>query len=231
MTRKFLLLGLISLLPGACSKPQGAPANTPAATQRLQPHKPDAPPELEEGKEEPIKAATPEDPGPIATVVSPLAVWRREVERQVKNQQMSEKLMEVSTPLAADHVVLDPTPPQNNFLHKRFALKNYGDFSFIVPPNQPCPRLHGYFRSWADDGSMKDPVNVDLLLLNDREFGDFRRGRAGKSTYAVEGTHNQAVDFAIASTSSEERPYHLIFRVPVASRNALVDADFTLSFE
>jgi hypothetical protein len=203
----------------------------PAAPQRAPTYKLEAPSEDEEGKEEPIKAATPEDPGPIATVVSPLAVWQREVERRAKNPQMSEELIEVSTPLPADHVTLDPTPPQNNFLHKRFALKNYGEFTFIVPPYQASPRLHGFFRSWAEGGSTKDAINVDLLLLNDREFEDFRGGRAGNSTYAVEATHNQAVDFAIASTTGAKRLYHLVFRIPDRSRNAVVDADFTLSFE
>jgi hypothetical protein len=144
---------------------------------------------------------------------------------------MSQELVEVSTPLPADHVALDPTPPPSNFLHKRFALKNYSDFTFVVPPNQSSPRLHGFFRSWAEGGSMKNALNVDLLLLNDREFEDFRQGRAGNSTYEVEATHNQAVDFAIASTTGERRSYHLIFRAPDGSRNTMVDADFTLSFE
>ena len=231
MTRKFPLLVLIWLLTCACSRRQNAPVVAPAAPQRAPTYKLEAPSEDEEGKEEPIKAATPEDPGPIATVVSPLAVWQREVERRAKNPQMSEELIEVSTPLPADHVTLDPTPPQNNFLHKRFALKNYGEFTFIVPPYQASPRLHGFFRSWAEGGSTKDAINVDLLLLNDREFEDFREGRAGNSTYAVEATHNQAVDFAIASTTGAKRLYHLVFRVPDRSRNAVVDADFTLSFE
>jgi hypothetical protein len=203
----------------------------PAATPKAQSYKSEGPSEVEEGKEEPIKAATPEDPGPIATVVSPLAVWQREAERRARNQQMPEELVEVSTPLPADHVALDPTPPQDNFLHKRFALKNYSEFTFVVPPNQASPRLHGFFRSWIDGGSMKDAINVDLLLLNDREFEDFRQGRAGNSTYAVEATHNQAVDYAIASTTGEKRAYHLVFRVPDESRNAVVDANFTLSFE
>jgi hypothetical protein len=231
MTRKFQLLLLIPLLSCACSRTQSAPAVPPAVAPKAQAYKSEAHPNVEEGKEEPIKAATPEDPGPIATVVSPLAVWQREAERRARNPQMSEELVEVSTPLPADHVALDPTPPANNFLHKRLVLRNYSEFTFVVPPNQASPRLHGFFRSWADGGSMKDAVNIDLLLLNDREFEDFHKGRAGKSTYAVEATHNQAVDYAIASTTKESRFYHLVFVVPDGPRSTMIDADFTLSFE
>jgi hypothetical protein len=231
MTRKFQLLLLIPLLSCASSRTQSAPAVAPAATQKAQTYQSEAHLDVEEGKEEPIKAATPEDPGPIATVVSPLAVWQREAARRAMNPQMSEELVEVSTPLPADHVALDPTPSPNHFLHKRFALKTYSEFPFVVPPNQACPRLHGLFRSWVDGRGMKDAVDVDLLLLNDREFEDFRQGRAGNSTYSVEAAHNQAVDYAIASTTGERRSYHLVFRAPEGSRNTIVDADFTLGFE
>jgi len=229
MTRKFLLLTLISLLTCACSRPKSLLAKPAAPEEKAKSEEPATTEESTE--EEPVKAATPEDPGPIATVVAPLAVWQREAERKAKKTKVHEEFVQVSTSHPADHVDLKPTPPQCNFLHTRFAVKNYNEFSFVVPANQTNPRLHGYFRSWVDGGSAKDAANVDMLLLNDREFDDFRQGREGKSTYAVEATHNQAVDFAISSTFRDARSYHLVFRTPEGSKSTVVDADFTLSFE
>jgi hypothetical protein len=239
MTRKFLSLVLISLLLTLAShKTQSVRLPPPMAAESSTPSEP---------KEEEIKAATPEDPGPIATLVSPMAVWQREAERKANKTYLQEKLVEASappprpqptlqptdhvdtTPQPADHVDVVPTPHPENFLHGRFALKNYTEFAFVIPPNQASPRLHGRFRSWA--AGTGDVVNVDLLLLNDQEFADFRQGRAGSSTYQVEAAHNQAVDYAIASTLGQAHPYHLVFRSSAGSLKTTVDADFTLSFE
>jgi hypothetical protein len=197
----------------------------------------------EEPEEPPIRAATPEDPGPIATVVGPLAVWtkRAEVAQQLQAARESdpanppvEKPVSLN-PQLADHVALSASPDSSHFLHQIFAVKGYSQFTFVVPPHMMNPKLRGNYRSFAIGEDPDYPgakaADVDLMLLNEREFTEFANGRRGSATYEVDSSHNQAVDYAVPSTYDRAQLYHLVFCNPRKSETRFVDADFTISFE
>jgi len=135
----------------------------------------------------------------------------------------------------ADRVDISPFPEPNHFLHKVFAVRNYTQFPFVVPPNIVNPKLRGNYRSFIK-GSGFDPArskaaDVDLALLNEQEFADFANGRPGSATYEIDSSHDQAVDYAVPPTHGHPQPYHLVFRNPARSGTRFVDADFTVSFE
>lgn len=229
-TSYFLILVLLSSFCGCSKRPSSQAKSRPAP----EPPKQELPDELSQEAE--IKAATPEDPGPIATVVSPLAIW-------TKNGKQSGKLMTSADPednynppstSQADHVDISKLPGPRNFLHKRFAVTSYADFPFTLPPHSVSPRLQGSFHSFTKDspGPGVQPANVELLLMNDQEFNNFVHQQPGDATYAADPAPQQTVDFALKSTLDQPQKYHLVFHnSPGGTKTKLVAADFTVSFE
>ena len=194
----------------------------------------------EQPEEPPIKAATPEDPGPIATVVGPMAAWQKRAE--AKQAQAAKEADAAKAPMLKpvsqkpqpeDHVLVSASPDPSHFLHKIFAVRTYSEFTFVVPPNMLNPKLHGNFRSFikGDAPTGSKTADVDVLLLNEQEFNEFANGRRGDATYELDSAHNQAVDYAVPPTHDRAQPYHLVFCNPAGSKPRLVDADFTISFE
>ena len=187
-------------------------------------------PGAEARKEEPkpeIKAATPEDPGPIATVVSPLNGLTNEG-KPVAGV--------ASAPQPADHVTVSSALPPENVLHGAFPLKGYVKFEFLVPGYAKNPRLHGRFhsrlRSQGADQKVRQPATVELLLLTEEEFAVFLHGQHGTSSNTAGPASNLAIDWALAATSRQPRRYYLLFRNPEEDGPARwVDADFTIAFE
>jgi len=188
-------------------------------------------PKETEPEEPEIKAATPEDPGPIATVAGPLAAWARETKPEKR------ELPEVQQkPHPLDHVVPSPDERPKNFLHTVFSVRNYTQVAFVVPPHQASPRLHGNFRSFTErsrpDFTSDRTADVEMMLLNEQEFDDLRHGRPGGATFEVDASHRQMVDCSLPSTRDRPQQYHLVFHnSPGGPRMKFVDADFTVSFD
>ena len=175
-----------------------------------------------------IKAATPEDPGPIATVVSPL----KTLSRTPADTQAEAPAPQGAS--AADHVDATRLPAPNHFLHKQFTLTDRSDFAFSVPPHIVNPILRGNFHAFAKDSldsTNRKPANIDLALMNEREFKDFVHRRSGDATYEVDSSSSQAVNYAIPPTHDRLESYHLVFQGSGRSSATVVDADFTVSFE
>ncbi len=183
--------------------------------------------------EEPeIKAATPEDPGSIATVVVPLEVFKK----QAKTAQTNPEVTPPQKPLKIDHPVYIETQQPKNLLHKVFSVSNQAQFTFRVPPHQGNTRLRGTFRSFtkrSDPDSTSDrTAALDLLLLNEQEFNEFLHGRPQSVTYELDSTNNQMVDWQVPTTYGEPQTYHLVFCNPAGgTKIKFVQADFTVSFE
>jgi len=150
------------------------------------------------------------------------------------NRPKTEVSQESAAPL--DHVVQVPPKDPINFLHKTFPVKDYVKFEFVIPPHSPQPRLRGSFRSFVARSSgatiSDDSANVDLLVLNEEEFGAFVQGSSGSATYSIDHVHGQTVDLTLSSTIDQPQKFYLVFSNPPGGpRNKFVDADFTVSFE
>jgi len=232
MKRRYVWLLICGalLLAGGCSKKQ-----SPQVKREPVPEQPQ-----EEAQEEPIKAATPEDPGPVATVVGPAAVWMKN--RKSKPTEPVDVALQADAADAVtpgthpnDHVALDGPAKPKNFLHAVFPVANYSQFVFVVPPHQMSPRLHGDFRSFTNpgdpDSSSNNAANVDLMLLNEQEFDDFVHGRPGNATYELDSSHSQIVDYVVPATRDQAREYHLVFQTSSGGTKIFVKANFTVSFE
>lgn len=184
----------------------------------------------QEPVEEPvIKAATPEDPGPIATVVAPLDVLKKQ------GDVSDTKPAPTREPVAIDHLVsVEPGKPRR-ILHNAFSVHRQTQFAFTIPAHQSNAKLHGVFRSFTkrnDPDSSDRTADVDLLLLNDEEFNQFQNGQPQSVTYELNSAHNQMVDWWIPATRDDAKTYHLVF---INSDNDVklkfVQADFTLTFD
>jgi hypothetical protein len=190
------------------------------------------PPRESKAPEPELKGATPEDPGPIATVLSPLAILKGQATGLPTKP-------EVETPrelLPVDHPVYLKSEEPRNFLHKVFPVNKYTQFAFVVPPHQGHARLHGDFQSFtkrdAPDSTSDKTADVDLMLLNDQEFNEFRRGQMESATHELDPAHNQMVDWSVPPSYDEPQIYHLVFSNSDAATGAkFVKADFTVSFK
>lgn len=128
---------------------------------------------------------------------------------------------------AIDHIVAMPDAPPQHFLHRRFSVRGYQGFSFVVPPHASHPCLQGTYKSSAQGNA-----DVEVLLLNQQEFSDFVHGQAGTATYSNDPSTGGQVNWILNSPLSQPQKYYLIFRnSPGGPRLKLVDADFTISFE
>jgi hypothetical protein len=135
-----------------------------------------------------------------------------------------------------DRVVQGSPKDPVNFLRKTFPVKDYAKFEFVIPPHSIQPRLHGSFRSFVarSNGATisDDTANVNLLVLNEDEFGAFVQGSLGTSTYSIDRSHEQKVDYVLPPTADQPRKFYLVFSNSARGlRNKFVDADFTVSFE
>ena len=215
------LLMLLLLICG-CSRKQPSEAKARPSVD---------PPPAVKPEEQEIKAATPEDPGPTATVVVPLDVLKKQA-KPLPADSDAEPLLE---PLPIDHPVhIEPQEPKH-FLHKTFSVSNHAQFAFLVPPRQGNARLRGTFRSFtkrSDPDSTSDrTAAVDVLLLNDQEFNEFLHGRPQSVTYELDSANNQMVDWRVPTTYGDPQTYYLVFSNSGGTTHKFVEADFTISFE
>jgi hypothetical protein len=188
-------------------------------------------PQAVQPKEPEIKAATPEDPGPTETVVSPLQVLKKRAKANP-----APALLPQETPLTVDHPVYLESQKPENFLHQLFSVSKHTQFAFLVPPHQGNTKLHGAFRSFtkrSDPDSTSDrTADVDLMLLNEQEFNEFLHGQPQGVTYELDPAHNQTVDWQVPTTYGEAETYHLVFSNSAGgAKIKFVEADFTVSFE
>ena len=223
MKRSSTWLLAIVLVTLGCSKKQSTQAHDSNADR----------PREAKAEEPEIKAATPEDPGPMATVVQPLAILKGQAKGLPTKPEAEEAPAELR---AVDHpVYLKPEEPRN-FLHKVFSVNKYTQFSFVVPPHQGHARVHGDFQSFTNrdtpDSTSGKTADVDLMLLNDQEFNEFRHGQMQSTTRELDPAHNQMVDWSVPPSYDEPQQYHLVFsNSDDTTGSKFVKADFTVSFK
>jgi hypothetical protein len=230
----FLLMASLSLFLLRCSK-VNPPAKQQSAAHVQEPAA--QAPEEEEPEKPEIKAATPEDPGPIVTVVGPLAEWtKNQKPTSAKSGSAGPEHFVSREPQKIDHIALAQGAKSRNFLHSVFTVNTSAQFVFEVPPHTLNPRLNGTFKSYTDrsapDSSSNETANIDVMLLNEQEYDDFKRGRLGNATYDLDASHYQNVGWRVPSTLENAQKYHLVFsNLPGGAKTKFVKADFTISFE
>jgi hypothetical protein len=189
------------------------------------------PPQQVQPEDQVIKAATPEDPGPVANVVGPLSAWQQ----QGKLEQAQKEEEQRTAPQAVDRAIsFDAGDPQH-FLHKVFSVSSHAQFAFVVPPHQDSTRLRGTFRSFTNrrdpDATNDRTANVDLTLLNEQQFNEFLHGEPQSVTYELDSAHNQLVEWRVPTTYADPQTYHLVFSNSEGVKTKFVEADFTVSFQ
>jgi hypothetical protein len=194
--------------------------------------------EEQERQKAELKTATPDaDLGPIVTVVGPLAEWAgKQHPASPKSASAEPEPFVLRKPQKIDHIALSYPAKSRNFLHSVFPVSTSAQFAFEVPPHTWNPRLNGTFRSYtersAPDSSSDRTADIDVMLLNEKEYDDFRHGRQGNATYDLYAAHNQSVGWRVPSTLENAQQYHLVFsNLPGGAKTKFVKADFTISFQ
>jgi len=223
MKRSSTWLLAIVLVTLGCSKKQSTQAHDSNADR----------PREAKAEEPEIKAATPEDPGPMATVVQPLAILKGQAKGLPTKPEAQEGPAELR---AVDHPVNLKSEEPRNFLHKAFSVSKYAQFAFLVPPHQGHARVHGDFQSFtnrdAPDSTSAKAADVDLMLLNDQEFNEFRHGQMQSTTQELDAAHNQTVDWSLPPSYDDPQQYHLVFsNSDEGAGTRFVKADFTVTFK
>jgi hypothetical protein len=216
-----LIVVLFSLVCG-CSKKESTAAQPSNSDQTRE----------AEPEEPVIKAATPEDPGPIARVILPLPILKGEAEPPPTKPEAEV----TKESLSIDHPAYLQLQKPKKLLHKVFSISNHAQFTFLVPPHQRNTRLRGNFRSFtnrSDPASSSDrTASIDLMLLNEQEFNDFLHAQPQSVTYELDSVNNQSVDWWVPATYGEAQTYHLVFNNPAGRATIkFVEADFTVSFQ
>jgi hypothetical protein len=217
----WLLTIVLSLLVCSCSRKRSTEARSsdPDQTQEAKP------------EEQEIKAATPEDPGPLATVI-PLTNLKRHAST-VPTKPEAELTRET---LLVDHPVHLRSEEPRNLLHTVFSVNKYAQFAFVVPQGQRNTRLRGTFRSFSKrddpDSTSDKTADVDLMLLNEQEFNEFRHGRMESATHELDPAHDQIVDWSVPPSYDQPQQYHLVFSNSDGGTGIrFVKADFTITFK
>ena len=222
MKRSSALIIVLLLSACGCSKRESSEAKSQNSDQSRQ----------VQSDEPEIKGATPEDPGPTATVISPLTILKG----QAKATTTKPDDFIPQEPLLIDHRLDLPVDGPKSVLHKVFSVNKYAQFAFVVPPHEGNARLRGTLRSFTKrndpDSTSGSIADVDLMLLSDQEFQDFLHGQPQTATYELDSVHNQMVDWRVPTTYADPQTYHLVFsNSGSGTKIKFVEADFTIKFE
>ena len=221
MKRTFILLiAFLPVLFFACSKKEAPIAKKEPV---IHPRKIQS--------DQPVKAATPEDPGPIATIVGPLVTWQKRHKARDSEQEPADY-----EPSPLDRPVSFEAAEPKTLIQTTFQVKKYSQVVFIIPPHQGHPRLQGDFESFT---RLRDPGNssgatadIDVMLLTDQELDNVLHGRPVNATVELDSTHSQAVVWGIPPTFDQPQQYHLVFANSApGAKPKFVKAQFTVSFD
>jgi len=131
-----------------------------------------------------------------------------------------------ASPSSFERVAPTPTDRPNHFLHRRLSLETCQIFEFDVPPHALRPELRGTFRSVGAGAA-----SVELRLLNEEEFASFANNAPGSATFQEQASNHGQIHWALEPTLGYPRKYYLTIRNSSARNVAVIDADFTASFE
>jgi hypothetical protein len=160
---------------------------------------------------------------------------------------------------AADRVGESPVGTSTELLNKTFRVNGIVNLPFEIPAHAATPTLHGTYRSFlgqsslgqsslghgslgkssvkptagqqSDSISSDSAADVEFMVLNERQFGDFINGRPGDAIFSADSTHDGEVNFSLPPTLSKSARYYLVFRNgSPAGDKKVVQADFRVDF-
>jgi hypothetical protein len=132
----------------------------------------------------------------------------------------------------SEHIAPSPVGTDQNVLQKTFALKTSVVFPFEIPAHAVRPHLHGLYASFVGDvhGDSSGAANLDFLVLNEDQYGDFQHNRPSEALFSVESSHNQAVNFDLPASMDQPVKYYLVFRSSSGEAKKVVEANFKVDF-
>jgi hypothetical protein len=135
---------------------------------------------------------------------------------------------------AADRVGESPVGTSATVLNKTFRVKGIVDLPFEIPAHASTPTLHGTYRSFVQqsDGSSSDSAaDVEFLLLNEKQFGEFLNGHPGDALFSADSAHDGEVNVSLPPTITQAAWYYLVFRNSAQGKDKkVVQADFRVDF-
>ena len=155
-------------------------------------------------------ALSPQDAGERPSVVAPVAS---------------------GSAMAVDHVFAANAGAPNHFLHRRLTVEQYQIFAIEVPAHAIRPEISGTIRPVRADRK-SHASSVELLLMDEDEFARFAASKPTTSTYSTSLSSPADIHWPLGANLANGQKYYLMFlntsHQPVP---AIVDADFTASFE
>jgi hypothetical protein len=154
---------------------------------------------------------------------------------------------------AVDRVGESPVGTSTELLNKTFRVNGIVDLPFEIPAHAATPTLHGTYRSFLGRGIKQGNVprsgeqdgdsasrvsissdaaaDVEFLVLNERQFGDFINGRPGDAIFSADRAHDGEVNFSLPPSLLKSTWYYLVFRdgFPAGDKK-IVQADFRVDF-
>lgn len=163
----------------------------------------------------------------VVTIRGPLADYM--------SHQPSDQEAPQSAPLKPspkDHIEDSPVGTSLLILHKTFALRRVVHIRFEIPPHALTPRFCGTLRSLVGGEASHDAsANVDLLLMNEKQYTDFAAGRGPDALYVADTTHFRDINVDLSASRDEPIRYHLVLRnSPGGAEEKTVAADFRVDF-
>jgi hypothetical protein len=179
--------------------------------------------------------AEPKDPTkqPFVKYAGPLADY---VSDSTSSSSTSdeEKTPVRGKPSPKDHIEDSPVGTSGTIIRKTFALSRVIDVPFEIPPHAIMPRFHGTIQSIERKGGAPthdESANVDMLLMNEKQYAEFAAGRDSEVLLIADTTHYRDIDFVLSPSGEQTVRYHLVFRSsPSGAARKLVKADFSVDF-
>jgi hypothetical protein len=192
---------------------------------------PAGPPAIAEQQKEEPDLQSPESKLAQETVVvrGPLADYMRS--NDPVPEQETHPAARQSSP--ADHIVEDsPVGTGRDILRKTFAVRSVIHVRFQIPPHALTPRFHGTFRSLVGGETSHDGnANVDLLLMNEKQYAAFAADRDSEALYIADTTHFRDISVDLPPSHDLPAHYYLVFRnSPGGADEKSVEADFRVDF-
>jgi hypothetical protein len=174
-----------------------------------------------------------------APVAGPLASYMQRQKpsgiETVDTVQPVRGIQPVSTKVTAfDHVGGSVVGTSSDIVHQTFGVAKAVSVAFEVPAHAATPQLRGTYRSFLKPaGAPSDDLDgdVEFLVLNAQQYGDFASGHAGEAVFSAEDSHSQEANVSLPPTRNQAVKYYLIFRnnSPTAGKK-FVQADFHIDF-
>jgi hypothetical protein len=168
--------------------------------------------------------------GPLADYMS-----RQKESPEANEAKLVETLQVVRfKPSESDHVGGSVVGTSMEILQTTFRVRGAVQVPFEVPAHAASPRLLGSYQSFRKAaGAQNNDTGgeIGFLVLNDQQFNDFLKGRAGEAAFSADDARQQEVNAGLPPTMNQAREYHLVFLNNSQDKEKkFVQADFRIEF-